>query len=118
MDRRNFFELLGMILLGAMTKPQVVTAQERTVAAARQKRIVVIGAGLAGLAAAQELQSHRHEIVVVQARDRIGGRIWPSTKWPDLPVDFGATWIRGVKGNPLTQLAQQGSRFASGQKNR
>ncbi len=43
---------------------------------------------------------------MLEARDRIGGRIWTSTKWPDMPLDLGATWIHGVKGNPLTQLAQ------------
>ncbi|MGL4186587.1 MAG: FAD-dependent oxidoreductase, partial [Thiotrichaceae bacterium] len=71
-----------------------------------KKRIIVIGAGLAGLAAAKTLQAQGHEVLVLEARDRIGGRIWTSTKWPDMPLDLGATWIHGVKGNPLTQLAQ------------
>ncbi|MEA5463879.1 FAD-dependent oxidoreductase [Leptothoe sp. PORK10 BA2] len=72
-----------------------------------KKRIVVIGAGLSGLAAAQELHRQGHEVVVVEGRDRIGGRIWTSSKWADMPLDFGATWIHGTQGNPLTDLADQ-----------
>lgn len=67
---------------------------------------MVIGAGLAGLAAAQTLHSQGHEVVVVEARDRIGGRIWTSTQWPDMPLDFGATWIHGTQDNPITDLAE------------
>ncbi|MDX2254984.1 MAG: FAD-dependent oxidoreductase [Pseudanabaenaceae cyanobacterium bins.39] len=72
-----------------------------------KKRVVVIGAGLSGLAAAQELRRQEYEVVVVEARERIGGRIWTSFKWADMPLDFGATWIHGTQGNPLTDLADQ-----------
>ena len=70
-----------------------------------KRRVFVIGAGLSGLAAARELQAKGHEVVVLEGRERIGGRIWTSTQWPDLPLDLGASWIHGVKGNPLTTLA-------------
>lgn len=69
-----------------------------------KKRIIVIGAGLAGLAAAKSLQAQGHE-VVKEGRARIGGRIWTSTKWADMPW-LKQTWIHGVKSNPLTTLAQ------------
>jgi hypothetical protein len=42
----------------------------------RAPRAVVIGAGLAGLAAAQTLESRGWEVVVLEARDRVGGRCW------------------------------------------
>lgn len=70
-----------------------------------KKSVLVIGAGFSGLAAARELQARGHEVVVLEGRERIGGRIWTSTQWPDLPLDLGASWIHGVKGNPLTTLA-------------
>ncbi|WP_228053142.1 FAD-dependent oxidoreductase [Nodosilinea sp. LEGE 07298] len=76
-------------------------------ATSNKKRILVIGAGLSGLAAAQELNRWGHEVIVVEARERIGGRIWTSTQWADMPLDFGATWIHGPQGNPLTDLAEQ-----------
>jgi monoamine oxidase len=71
------------------------------------KRVVVIGAGLAGLAAANELQTQGFEVIVVEARDRVGGRVWTSHEWADIPLDLGASWIHGVNGNPLTDLADE-----------
>lgn len=70
------------------------------------RRIVVIGAGLAGLAAARTLTDAGHAVTVIEARPRIGGRIHTSRLWPDLPMDLGASWIHGQKGNPLTTLAK------------
>ena len=46
-------------------------------------------------------------MTVLEARERIGGRIWTSTEWADAPMDLGASWIHGLTGNPLTALAQQ-----------
>lgn len=68
-------------------------------------RVVVIGAGLAGLAAARRLHDAGREVLVLEARARIGGRIHTSREWPDLPMDLGASWIHGQQGNPLTALA-------------
>lgn len=72
-----------------------------------RERILVIGAGLAGLAAAQELKRYGHDVVVLEARDRIGGRIWTSNTWTNTPLDLGATWIHGTEGNPLTGIANE-----------
>lgn len=106
MRRRNFLKISGLTLMGSVGS---ACAEERQGYAAtpNPKRIVVIGAGLAGLAAAQELRRQGQNVVVVEARDRIGGRIWTSPKWTDMPLDFGATWIHGTQGNPLTDLAEQ-----------
>ncbi|MCU0828952.1 MAG: FAD-dependent oxidoreductase [Tabrizicola sp.] len=79
----------------------------RGVRAEATRRIVVIGAGLAGLSAARDLQAAGHDVTVIEARDRIGGRIHTSRVWPDLPMDLGASWIHGTKGNPLTALADE-----------
>ncbi|HBE17944.1 MAG TPA: amine oxidase [Cyanobacteria bacterium UBA11149] len=106
MDRRDFLKIFALTLIGSVS---IACGEELQAdrAASNKKRIAVIGAGLAGLAAARELHGQGYEVVVVEARDRIGGRIWTSTKWSDMPLDFGATWIHGIQGNPLTDLAEQ-----------
>ena len=68
--------------------------------------VVVIGAGIAGLGAAQILVERGHAVIVVEARDRIGGRIHTGTIGSQ-PVDLGASWIHGVDGNPLVELADR-----------
>ncbi len=74
-------------------------------ARAADMSVIVIGAGLAGLAAAQHLQAAGARVTVLEARDRIGGRIHTARLWSGLPVDLGASWIHGTTGNPLTNLA-------------
>lgn len=75
-------------------------------ARANPGRIIVIGAGLAGLAAARILKDSGQDVTLLEARSRIGGRIHTSRLWPRLPVDLGASWIHGTHGNPLTALAR------------
>lgn len=70
--------------------------------------VIVIGAGIAGLATARQLVDAGKKVVVLEARNRLGGRIHTSTKWADVPLDLGATWIHGDgAANPLTGLAQK-----------
>ena len=107
MNRR---ELLAMLALGGLAGLNTAcggSGNNASASTGKQKKIVVIGAGLSGLAAARELQQQGHEVVVLEARQRIGGRIWTSRRWADLPLDFGASWIHGISGNPLTDLANE-----------
>ncbi|MBP91130.1 MAG: hypothetical protein CL436_00760 [Acidimicrobiaceae bacterium] len=68
------------------------------------RSVVVVGAGAAGLGAAQALVDAGSDVVVVEARGRIGGRVW-TDDMGDAPVDLGGSWIHGVRGNPLAELA-------------
>lgn len=64
---------------------------------------VVIGAGVAGLTAARLLAASGRSVVVLEARDRIGGRTWTEREG-GLATDLGASWIHGIDDNPLTAL--------------
>lgn len=70
----------------------------------RREHVVVIGAGVAGLAAAQRLHDHGYGVTVVEGRDRIGGRVHVDRSLGH-PVDLGAGWIHGTTGNPIKRLA-------------
>ena len=68
------------------------------------ERIGIIGAGASGLSAAYSLVQADRNVTVIEARDRIGGRIWTDASL-GTPLDLGASWIHGIRGNPLTELA-------------
>jgi monoamine oxidase len=68
---------------------------------------IVVGAGLAGLAVARELQRNGRQVVVLEGRDRVGGRIWASRLWRNTAVDLGSSWISGSKNNPISRLADE-----------
>lgn len=66
--------------------------------------VLVIGAGIAGLRAAEVLVANGRRVIVLEARDRLGGRIYTDRSW-GVPVELGASWIHGVENNPIAALA-------------
>jgi monoamine oxidase len=72
--------------------------------------VAVIGAGAAGLAAAAELSRRGRSVCLLEARDRIGGRILTRHE-PDLPVplELGAELVHGKPAATLKWLAQRGA---------
>jgi monoamine oxidase len=63
--------------------------------------VVVVGAGLAGLAAADALQRAGREVVVLEARDRVGGRVWSRELDNGAVVEMGAEFI--LPGNTVVE---------------
>lgn len=97
--------LIKLSLLAA--SPWVAPVIARGAPAPAAKSVLVIGAGISGLAAARMLHAAGHRVTVIEGRDRVGGRIWTNRSWWDVPVDLGASWIHGVDGNPVANLARQ-----------
>ncbi|GAB7036257.1 MULTISPECIES: flavin monoamine oxidase family protein [Catenuloplanes] len=100
-------------------------AHEQGIAAATwathhgHRDVIVVGAGIAGLAAAQHLRTHGVTAHVLEARHRTGGRT-TGTDVGGFTFDLGANWLQQYDHNPLARLAEQlalpvvPTRFASG----
>lgn len=58
-------------------------------------KVIVVGAGAAGLGAATTLEKQGFEVTVLEARNRVGGRAWTSTLPSGVKVDLGGSWIHG-----------------------
>lgn len=67
-------------------------------------RVLVVGAGMAGLTVARVLHDAGVEVTVLEAKDRLGGRTW-TTEVGAATVDLGAAWMHGVEGNPVADFA-------------
>lgn len=65
---------------------------------------IVIGAGISGLSAARLLQAEGMSVVVVEARNRVGGRV-TTDRTNGRVTDLGASWIHGVDGSPVAAAA-------------
>jgi monoamine oxidase len=77
-------------------------------ASSRDADVLVLGAGVAGLMAARQLQQARLVVRVVEARNRIGGRIWTHHVADfDAPIELGAEFIHG-RPLQILELAKEG----------
>lgn len=74
--------------------------------AANGKSVLVVGAGISGLAAARKLQEKGFAVTVLEAQEKVGGRLRTNRNL-GIAFDEGASWIHGTEGNPITALAQQ-----------
>lgn len=73
-------------------------------AAAADYDIAVIGAGLAGLSAARRLRELGRSVVVLEARDRIGGRALTDRASLNTAIDLGAGWLHSADENPFVPV--------------
>lgn len=67
--------------------------------------VIVIGAGAAGIAAARKLTEAGRRVIVLEARDRLGGRVW-THEFSNTALDMGAAWVHGYEWNPLSEMAR------------
>ncbi|KAF7030147.1 hypothetical protein CFC21_041752 [Triticum aestivum] len=75
----------------------------------KKPRVVIVGAGIAGLSAAQQLCGagrDKLEVVVVEAGCRAGGRVYTS-EFAGHRLEMGATWVQGIVGSPVYALARE-----------
>src|SRR5438874_7743618 len=70
-----------------------------------QADAIVVGAGVAGLAAAETLARGGLQVILLEARDRIGGRLWTSRTGDGHPVELGAEFIHGMPPAMFRRIA-------------
>ena len=112
-SRRNFVRLVAFGLPASLAAGCGTSGPEKTLnstsapksaSTERNADVLVIGAGIAGLRAAEVLVAAGRRVIVLEARDRLGGRIYTDRSW-GVPVELGASWIHGVQNNPIATLA-------------
>ncbi|KAJ9635677.1 hypothetical protein H2204_005637 [Knufia peltigerae] len=69
--------------------------------------VIVIGAGFAGIIASRDLALRGHKVLLLEARDRIGGRAWTSTI-DGFPYEIGAAWFHWNQPHMLSQVSRYG----------
>ncbi|KAG1366529.1 Lysine-specific histone demethylase 1 [Cocos nucifera] len=92
--------------------PAVLSAAPRRPPSFPPPTVVVVGAGLAGLAAARQLLAQGFKVAVLEGRHRPGGRVLTrKMRSPDGAIvaaaDLGGSVLTGINGNPLGVLARQ-----------
>src|SRR5947209_18008795 len=68
--------------------------------------VVVVGAGFAGLTAARNIAAAGHSVIVLEARDRVGGRVWNHDLGGGKVSERGGTFVGPTQGH-LMALAKQ-----------
>jgi len=103
-NRRQFLSEAILAALGLAAGPNAWTRGDSP--GQKQRRVLVVGAGVAGLAAAADLKARGFDVLVIEARERIGGRVWTADLGGQ-PVDLGAQWIEGIDNNPIFKFCRQ-----------
>jgi monoamine oxidase len=101
MDRSYARLLLAMLLTIGISG-----CGESTDSVEYRSTVVVVGAGAAGLASARRLTDAGVDVLVLEARDRIGGRTWSYDFGGGTTIDLGASWIHGTQPE-LEQLVAE-----------
>ena len=69
--------------------------------------VVIVGAGIAGLAAAKTARAAGLGVALIEAKDRIGGRAYTDTGTLGVPFDHGCYWMHSASQNPFVGIADR-----------
>lgn len=69
--------------------------------------MIVVGGGFAGVTAAREAALRRRSVLLVEARDRLGGRTWTSP-WNGVPIEYGGGWVHWHQPHTFSEITRAG----------
>jgi pseudooxynicotine oxidase len=69
--------------------------------------VAVVGGGFAGVTAARECALHGRRVVLLEARDRLGGRTW-SAEWDGWQVEYGGAWVHWHQPHTFSEITRAG----------
>lgn len=98
MNRRQFIRANSKALLGALLLPNLLASCDEDTLFGNIKyegKVVIIGAGVAGLYAGYLLQSHGVDFSILEASGKAGGRVGKREGFADFPIDIGGQWLHG-----------------------
>ncbi len=107
MKRRKFIELSSKFSIGSMLLPVLLSSSCRDEELFEElnydRKVIIVGAGAAGMYAAYILQSRGIEYEILEASSKVGGRLGKLEGFADFTLDTGAQWLHG-KNNILGDL--------------
>ena len=99
--RRDFIKGSSIVLAGSLFKADTFQFLAKT------SSVIIIGAGFAGLAAAAQLKKRKIKLTVLEARNRVGGRVYSfNVSDENLVVELGAEWV-GKSHERLIELCDE-----------
>jgi monoamine oxidase len=69
--------------------------------------VVVVGGGFAGVTAAREVALRGRSVLLIEARDRLGGRTW-SADWDGIPIEYGGAWVHWHQPHTWSEITRAG----------
>lgn len=99
----SFLTRKGIVNFGLLSHPPFALALNHDI---KKLKVIVVGAGISGLAAARQLENFGAHVTVLEARSRIGGRICDEFRL-GVVVGRGAQLLNGIVNNPIAVLCMQ-----------
>ena len=73
--------------------------------------VIVVGGGFAGVTAAREAALRGRSVLLLEARDRLGGRTW-TAPWEGVPIEYGGGWVHWHQPHTWSEITRAGLRVA------
>ena len=114
MKRREVIKRLAYAVPAGMAFPSILTSCNEnriTPTPVYDGSVIILGAGAAGLSAAQQLKERNIDVTILEASDRYGGRVRLQKEFFDFPMEEGADWIQGNNNVWHTMVDDAGAKI-------